>query len=341
MKALKRLEDLFQKGIEFIKNIKDEEKVVLVYDSDADGLASAVLVLSAIEKIGKKIKKAMPMSFGDIEKSKTKLKKFEKIITVDVPVDLIEKHLLTLKKDMLIIDHHLGRDLNSERIVLVNPRIENPEIYQPTSYVAYKMFKDLVEDKKWVAVVGTLGDLGIDDCKDLVKVKDKKNVWNSKFGKVAMFLTAGIAVFGPEKSLRILLSSKNSEELIKNREMVNVKKEFDREMKRCEREFKENLEEYDKILMSKIKPRYKTVCSALITRIATKNPEKMVFIFEDKGKVIRIHGRNSIGRVDIGGLFRELGIGGGHEEAGAGSINKKEERKLKFELLEKLKIFSG
>jgi nanoRNase/pAp phosphatase (c-di-AMP/oligoRNAs hydrolase) len=79
----------------------------------------------------------------------------------------------------------------------------------------------------------------------------------------------------------------------------------------------------------------------LITKISTENPEKIIFIFEDKGKVIRIHGRNSIGKVNIGELFRELKIGGGHEKAGAGTISKNDENELKIKILRKLKDFSG
>ncbi|MEM5879284.1 MAG: DHH family phosphoesterase [Candidatus Aenigmatarchaeota archaeon] len=340
MKELKRLEELFQTGIEFAENIRNGEKVVLVYDTDTDGIASAVLVLNVLGKIGKRVK-TVPMKFGDTETLKTKLKKFEKIITVDVPIDLIEKNLLSLGKNMLIIDHHPGRDLNSEKTILINPRLERPEIYQPTSYVVYKMFKDLIKEKKWVSILGTVGDMGIEDCKDLVKIRNKKDVWKSKFGKAAMLLTASIAVLGPERTLKILLDSRNLEELVKNENILRASLKFDQELKRCRKEFEKNLETRGKILISKIKPKYKTVCSALITKFATENPEKIIFIFEEKEEFTRIHGRNSIGKIDVGKLFKELGIGGGHREAGAGTIKKDDEEKFKMKILNKLRDFIG
>jgi single-stranded DNA-specific DHH superfamily exonuclease len=340
VKILKKLEKLFQIGIDFIKNIDKKEKVVLIHDNDVDGVASAALMLTAIEKMGKKIDKVISLVF-DAKKMGKKLKRFEKIITADVPIDLIEKYLLVLGKKMLIIDHHPGRDLNSEKIVMINPRLENPEIYQPTSYVVYKMFKDLIKEKKWIAILGTVGDMGIDDCKDLVKIKNKKNVWKSKFGKASMLVSASISVFGPEKTLEFLMNSKSLDGIIRNKKIILASREFKREFKRCKNEFRKNLEINDKILISKIKPRYKGVCSALITKISTENPEKIIFIFEDKGKVIRIHGRNSIGKVNIGELFRELKIGGGHEKAGAGTISKNDENELKIKILRKLKDFSG
>ena len=341
MKVLKNLEELFKVGIDFIKKVEEGERVVLVYDADVDGIVSAVLVLGAIKKFGKKIKSSIPMEFGDVEKMKNRLKGFDVIITVDVPIDLIEKYLVSLGKKMLIIDHHPGRDLNSEKIVLVNPRLENPEIYQPASYVAYKMFRSVIKEKEWLAVIGTVGDMGIDDCRDLVKIKNKRNVWRSKFGRAAMLLTASIAVLGPKKTLEILSNSKSLKEILENREIVFASREFDKELKRCEREFEKNLEVHGNVLISKIKPRYKAVCSALITKLATEIPEKMVFVFEDKGKIMRIHGRNSIGKVDVGTIFRRLGIGGGHREAGAGTIDKKDENKFKIRILRELKDFSG
>jgi single-stranded DNA-specific DHH superfamily exonuclease len=340
VKALKNLEELFKIGIDFIKKIEERERVVLIYDTDVDGIVSAVLFLSAIEKMGKEIKKSISIGFGEVKKMKKRLKEFDVILTVDVPIDLIDKYLVSLGKRMLIIDHHPGRDLNSERIVLVNPRLENPEIYQPTSYVVYKMFKDVIKEKRWVAVLGTVGDMGIDDCKDLVRIRNKKNVWKSKSGKAAMLLTASIAVFGPEKTLKILANSKSLEDIVKNNKIILASKKFDKELERCEKEFRKNLEVHGKILISKIKPRYRAVCSALITRLATEAPEKMIFIFEDKGKTMRIHGRNSNGEVNVGGLFSMLGIGGGHREAGAGTINKRDEKKFKIRILSKLKDFS-
>ncbi|MEM7821666.1 MAG: DHH family phosphoesterase [Candidatus Aenigmatarchaeota archaeon] len=322
----------------FVEDI-GEEKVALVYDTDVDGVVSAALILIVFKKMGKKIKKSIPMGFGDIERLKTRLKRFEKIITVDVPIDLIEKHLLDIEKKMLIIDHHPGKDLTSEKIILINPRMESPKIYQPTSYVVYKMFKNLLKDKKWAAAVGTVGDLGVENCKDLVKINSKKNIWKSKFGKAAMLLGASISVLGPEKTLQILLNSRNLEELVKNKKMISASKKFDQELERCEKEFEKNLESYGRILVSKIKPRYRGVCSALITKLSIENPENIIFVFEDKKNIIRIHGRNGSGEVDVGKLFRELKIGGGHEKAGAGNIDKKDEEKLKSEILSKLTVF--
>jgi nanoRNase/pAp phosphatase (c-di-AMP/oligoRNAs hydrolase) len=155
-----------------------------------------------------------------------------------------------------------------------------------------------------------------------------------------MLLSAHIAIFDPRKTLEILTSSRSLEEVVENQEILSAFRKFEQELKRCEKEFEKNLEIHGKVLISKIKPKYKTVCSTLITKLALENPEKMIFVFEDKGKKMRIHGRNGLGKVNIGKLFKELGIGGGHEEAGAGNLNKKDEKKVKFKILNKLKEFS-
>lgn len=320
----------------FIKNIQEGEKVILIYDADVDGLCSAALLLSVLEKLEKKVDNT-PTGFAHIEKLKTKLEKFEKIIAVDVPIDLIEKHLVSMGKDMLIIDHHPGKDLNSEKVILINPRLEKPKIYQPTSYVVYKMFSGLIEEKKWVAIVGTIGDLGIDDCKDLVKIEDKKNIWKNKFGNAAVFLNSSISILGPEKTLKILMKSKNLEEFRKNEKIVSASKKFEIEVKKCEREFKRNLEVHDKILISEIDSKYRGICSTLATKLAMENPENVIFIFERIGKNIKIHGRSGNKKINVGELFKKLGIGGGHEAAGAGKIKVGSKEEIKIMILEKLK----
>ncbi|MEM5772869.1 MAG: DHHA1 domain-containing protein [Candidatus Aenigmatarchaeota archaeon] len=341
MKKLKRnLEDLFKAGINFIENLKDKENLVLIYDSDADGITSAALVLFVLKKMGKNVVKTIPSFWGNIERIKRELKNFDKIITVDVPIDLIEKNLIEMKKEMLVIDHHPGRDLNSEKIVLVNPRLENNKVYQPTSYVVYKMFSNFLKDKRWLAVLGTVGDFGVDDCKDLVRIKNKKNIWKSKFGRAAAVLTSSASVLGAERVLKILMKSRNLGDFINNEEISNASEKFEKELKRCEKEFERNQEIYGKILISKIKPKYRGICSALITNYSTQNPEKIVFIFEEDGKEVKIHGRCGSKEVDIGELLRKIGIGGGHEAAGAGRIDKKEENKVKNVILRKLKSFT-
>lgn len=323
-------------GNRFIEKIGNE-KVVLIYDSDVDGVASASLLIHAIDKLGKKVDKTLPCGWWNVENIKKILKGFDKVITVDVPVDLIKRNFLEECKEMLIIDHHPCDDLNSENIVLINPRLEKPTIYQPTSYVVYKMFKFL-KKYKWLAILGTIGDFGVDDCKDLVKVKDKKSIWKSKYGKASLLLTSGISILGPEKVLEILLNSQSLKDLVSCRDIKNAVREFEKELRRTKKEFEKNLEVHGDVWISHVKPKYGNICSALITQLSTKNPEKIILIFKENERV-KIHGRCGSRKVDIGRLFRDLKIGGGHEAAGAGFIDKKEKNKVKIEILRKLKDF--
>ncbi|MFH8119433.1 MAG: DHH family phosphoesterase [Candidatus Aenigmatarchaeota archaeon] len=340
MKKLKRrLEELFRKGEEFVRNIKNGEKVILIYDSDVDGVSSAYLMLSALEKFGKKVDATLACSWGKLEKIKKRIKNFDKIITVDVPVDLIEKNFLQENKKMLIIDHHPCDDLNSENIILINPRLEKSWIYQPTSYVIYKMF-NFLKEKEWVASLGTVGDFGIDDCKDLIRVKDKKNIWKTKYGKASVLVGNAISVLGAESVLEMFLKAKDLKDLIRRREIINASKKFEEELKNSEKEFFRNLEIVGDVWISEVKPVYAGICSALITQLSTKNPEKIIFLLEEGKNNVKIHGRCGSKKVNIGFLFKKLGIGGGHEAAGAGIINKKDKNKLKIEILEELRDFT-
>lgn len=342
MKRLNReLGGLFKRGISFLDEIEKNERVALVYDTDVDGIASASLVLLALKRMGKEIKGTIPLTFETAKKLSSITRRFDRVITVDVPTDLIEKQLKKIKSKMLIIDHHPGSDLNSKDVVFVNPRLEDPEIYQPTSYIAYKMLLRFVRDRKWVAVLGTVGDYGIEDCRDLVKIKDKKSVRKTVFGKAAMLATGSIAIWGPEKTLEFFLLSKNLKELARNKKIILADKKFEGELKINEASFKRNLEVHGRLMMSKIKPKYRGVGSALINRLSTENPEKILILFEDVDNKYRIHGRNQTGRIHVGKLFKKLCGGGGHREAGAGTVKKKEINRFKEELLRELANFKG
>jgi len=258
-----------------------------------------------------------------------------------VPVDLIERYLVGMKKEMLVIDHHPGNDLNSRRVVLINPRLERPEVYQPVSYVVYKMFLRFLKRERWLAALGTVGDYGIDDCRDLVKIKSKKNIWRTKYGKAAMLVTSYIAVYGPEKTLRMFLASKNLDDVVHHREIKLASERFKKELKRCREEFWKNAEVHGRLVISEIKARQNRVGSTLITRLATENQEKIVILFERDDNLYRVHGRNESGDVDMGELFKKFCNGGGHKEASSGIIRKNEISDCKGGIIRELAKFTG
>jgi len=335
------LSKLFDKALSFVEEIRPKEKVALIYDTDADGISSAALVLHAFKKMRKKISKTFPSSFEIVRSFNSVVKRFDKVVFVDVPTDFIDRYLIKTEGNLLVIDHHPGNDLNSKNILFINPRLENPEIYQPVAYVVYKIFERFIKDNKWVAKLGIVGDFGVDDCKDFVKVRNRKNIWKTVFGKAAMMTASAISVLGPEATLKILVASKNLNEFVRNRKIVLANKEFEMELKNKKDEFYKNLELKGKLMVSEISSRYKKTGAILVTMISTENPEKIVVLIEDIGKKYRIHGRNQSGLIHVGKLFKKICDGGGHRPSGAGTIKKEDIGKFKKRLLRELTDFTG
>lgn len=348
MKKLKRkVSELLEREVQFLLEIKPKDKVLLVYDNDVDGVSSAAIALSGLKKLKIKNVKLFYKGRDVTTDLKDLTKNFDKGIILDVPTPLIENELKKVKIDLLVIDHHIATDVNSKNIVYINPRLKKKEIYQPVSYLTYKVFSKIIdiEDKEWLAVVGTVGDYGFEDCKDLLKkylkIKKKEEIWKTKLGKTAMVINSSIAVLGSKETLEILTSTKGLEEFGKSRKVNFALKKFEEEFERTKIEFKENLEIYVdfKLIFSKIKTKFPRIGSTLSTYLATKHPSKFIIILEELNGKYKIHGRMENGKVNVGKLLKKLCGGGGHREAGAGTIKKEELNFFKSNLTKELGKF--
>lgn len=332
---------IFEKAVSFIKSLRENEKVVLIYHDDCDGVCSAALMLSTLDKLDKKVEKKVPMGIEKIKEFDKVVRKFDKIILLDLPSASLKEKLKNIQKDVLIIDHHPYKEIKSEKISFVNPLIENPKVYWPTSYLVYKIFSDKLKKKKWIACVGTVGDFGVKDCGDLVKIKDERKIWKSKFGRAANIVNSCLTVMGVEKTLEEIVSSSSLNDFLKKKNVVSALKDFENEIKKCEKELEEKLEVRGKVIISEIEPKYKRIGSVLATKIATKHIDKIVIIFENCGKLMKVHGRCSNGIIDLGKVFEKIKIGGGHKNASGGIIKKREKNKVKMKILEELKDFTS
>lgn len=332
---------IFEKAIFFIENLGKDESIVLIYHDDCDGVCSAALMISTLKAFGKKLERAIPLGIEKIGKLNEIIKDFDKVILLDLPIASLEKKLHDVKKPILIIDHHPYKNMKYNNVFFINPLIEDPNVYKPTSYLIYKIFSKKLKKRKWIACVGTVGDFGIKDCGDLVKIKDGEKIWESKFGKAANVVNSCLSLFGPEKTLERILASNNLNDFLRKRDVILAFENFEKEMKRCEDEFKTKLESYGKVIISEIKPKYKRVGSALTTKIATNYPDKIIIVFEDAGKFFKVHGRCRNDKIHIGRIFEKIGIGGGHKNAGGGIIKKIDKNKVKTKILEELKDFTG
>lgn len=349
MKKLKRnLNNFFEKGTNFLKQIKPSDKLVLIYHTDVDGIVSAAICSATLKKMGIKISKILPMGIEKFNKKIAhEIKNFDFAIVLDIS---IEKKIKT-SKNILIVDHHPTKNFSNKKIVHINPRFVNPEIYQPVSYIMYKFFENVLDVRQWewLAVLGTVGDYGFEDCKNLlekwINIRQKSELLKNNFGKAAGLVNGAIYFSGFEKTLQILISSKGLSDLSKNKEIVSANKKYAKVFKEAEKNFWKNAETIKNFLIySEIDKKYKELSSTLATKLASENPSKLIIIVE-KNQKYKIHARYEEGKMHVGKLMKKcsvgLGRGGGHRESAGASVAKSKMNIFRQRLIKEITGFSS
>lgn len=349
-KVRRSLSKLFERADIFIRDIKPNDKITIIYDSDPDGVCSAAIAITALREVGINNIFAASRSPDFVKKYGARCTFSDKTIILDLSTDIFEKDLPKMKttatdKKFLIFDHHLVWKIKSKNVTYVNPRMIEKEIYLPTSYLIYKFFSRRInlDSVKWMAVLGTIADYGLKDTKDLIgkylRKKDYENIWGSEYGRAAMIANSTIAIAGADKSLETLLQLKSFRQFKRNDVFRKAFEKFEKEFRKRKEEMMRRMEVYPKIGLrfTIINSKYfRRIASTLATRIGNKNRDSVFVILEKSGNIYRIHGRSTASDVSIAKLFKKLGVGGGHPAAGGGSIKVKELKAFRKSLIKEI-----
>ncbi len=328
----------------FLDSVKKSDNLIIIYDDDVDGIFSSTIVEKALKKLKIKIKKKMAIGVNKFPNKIVELKEHNAII-LDLAVYEYHDELIDTKK-ILIIDHHPPlRNLNSEKIILINPMLSGKNVYQPTSYLAYKLFSEFINlrDIEWLAVTGTIGDYGFEDCKDLIGnyVKDitKEKIMKTKYGRASIIVDGAVAIIGAEKAANIVSKTKSLQDLLKNKQFNSAFKKYYKLYVKAKKLFWKNLEEIKEIglMISEIGTKSR-MAGSIATEISSKYPHKIVLVIDDVGDKYRIHARYQDGKVHLGELMRKIClVGGGHRQAGGGVIKHKDLSAFKRNVIREIK----
>ena len=345
----RNLSELFNKAEAFFRTLSPEDDIVLIYHMDMDGVCSASLVHLALERLsaessGKiKISKSIMSTYSDMVGVLERLGGVDKIIILDIGVD----QNVEICEKVLLIDHHsIKRDLNSESVIFLNPRFEDEEVYQPASYVVYKLLSKIVDIKKWgwISAMGIISDWGYADCRDVlddwVKVEKKEELFHTKLGQVADMLLGASYVLGFDKILDILIGAESVEDLENREDVTEAYRKYDIAFQDGKRQFLENSETYGKIIFSAIKPMYRRLGSPVINRLSFENPDKVIFLLEFMDDAYKISARYQHAdinkEVNLSKVMKVCCGGGGHRAAAGGSISSDDIEKFKKCVLREL-----
>jgi len=216
VKKLKNLNDLFDCAEKILRQIKEKEKICLVYHDDSDGCSSAALFSILIHNLIGDYPLLFPVT--GLENINNKL--FYRLRVANP--DYVFVFDVTVNPKMFdsfkgfVLDHHIFFNIEDrDNMLYFNPRVfeKKDENVVPTSYMVYKILKKFnpTENVAWIAAIGITEDHRVNVCKDifedvkkenpgLIKIKeiDQENIEKSFFGDLGDMVRSGRMVKGNE-----------------------------------------------------------------------------------------------------------------------------------------------
>lgn len=329
------------KDVERLKEFLNVEgKRILIYHRDADGIASAALLLKFFPDFEPIPRKGPKMDESFL---KTLIKKDPFLVVfLDIPVDQEIKSVRFLESKLpscrfVIIDHHIiENNMNSSNILHINPRFKLKNSYIPVSYVMYRLLGSLGFDVKkhiWISIAGIIGDHAYNECSELLRECEKIypgfigiNIETSKAKGITDLVSAAIAnkgFKGASEILKIFTKAEGIEDLEKNEPIAEMKREIDNEVKKLLKDFNEKKEENGILVSYRIETRY-NLSPTISGLLSEKNPEKIILVYKKSEGGWKISLRYQKGGINLGSIVKKcLGpedSGGGHEKAAGGII---------------------
>ncbi len=341
-----------RKVIEYLKKIKKNDNVVIIFHNDGDGICSATLLNKFLIKWRGRpadmvIHQPMPPSKNLIERVKTTIP--TKIIFTDLAVD---QNVNFIKKfeaiaPVLIIDHHeISNKISSKRVTYYNPRMFNKKVYKSATYLNYKILSNLVDmdDSLWIAAIGIISDYDITYSKDVLrKAKkkypdyigkiDQKSVFLSTFGQISNMIAAAKATkeFTCEHMVRIFTELSDVEDFFKGKYANRFMKAYQKiqnEMERLKIDVEKSSKVFGNVVFYEFNSKY-NFRSPLSSVLSDRYPNKVVVVWEKSKGRVKLSVRTKSQKYNVGKIIKSLAkdmknaSAGGHPAAGGATIPEK------------------
>lgn len=326
------------------------DHVYIISDYDGDGFSSAWILYNCLKNMNKIPKVRFYIRSSKNEMGETNL--LNKVLSKDaidsvVVLDLSFDRFTVRKtgKNIVWIDHHYVREVpRDNRIIFINPRLKNKDIYKPTSCLLFELLKDKeCFNKKmlFMSALGTLSDIGLKDCSMLYKIFSEhyKGFFNpqniedyekTKLFRYVKLLNSALILNRSNSKLNILLRKiKDPVKDISSREFIQYQNIVDKEIKKELERFKKHKIKISKdivlyVLNSKLP--IKTIVAYKLAKtykkkiiiVGQKISKNKVSISVRKGKLVK----DNILDV-VSALTELLGVEkyGGHPKAVGGVVN--------------------
>jgi len=330
-------------AISFLKKVKGD--LAIVFGHDCDSIASASIIYKLAKNLALKPKLIVSTHNFEIdEKTENRIKKFENIAILDIgdtPEERINR--IASSKNLLIIDHHIPKKYNC---YYVNPRLYNKNVYIPTSYISWLIYKEFFDDKDilWIAAFGTLGDFGAKYNKDLfkrlreknpeligkVRIDDRELFERSTIGKIAKMVDSHRifeGIKGVEYVTKLVANSNSYLDLLNDKKTNKIYEKLGKAFKNELKRLKERKIEIGEYLIYEIKSKI-NLKSSLASYLPKIFPKMIIFVAQkSKEGYYEVSVRRGIKRkVNLAKLVKEISKnirakGGGHPSAAGMRIN--------------------
>lgn len=318
------------------EELKTAKNPLFLYDADADGLCS-FLLLFRIHREGKGVRVSATSQIDPEFVRKVEEIKPDKIFVLDIPL-LDQQFVDAVKVPLFWIDHHQPQEVRN--VHYFNPRLQNPDAYVPTTRMAYQVSQD--ENDLWIAAAGCLADWHMPDFIDQF-IERYPDLLPEKCGltgalyqhpvgklvKLFFFLQKGPS---PEvrKSLQVLSKIKSPQEIFKEESASG--KFLHRRFEKVNAKYEEVLAQArkhitkSKMVLFTYNSSQWSFTANLANELSARYPKKVVIIAREKSGSMKCSIR---AQFPIAGALEKAlvgieGYGGGHPNA-CGAVIKEED----------------
>ncbi len=309
-----------EKAREFVE--KWSGKTLIVHDSDADGMSSAVM-FGRYLKQKRKIDAIFHISDGATisPESKEQIKKLAPANVVLLDFGGEAKNTireLSQTMNVMIVDHHKMFENDFGNALYLNPHFFNvPDDYtSPTSHLSWQICRN----SDWLAAAGVIADKGFLAGHKLLKSVSKKYK-KVDLGKIVGLINSADAKEKSGEAVQLLLKMKHPREMFRGK-FAEWEKEVSGEIKRLVIEHKQKalFLANGKVVLYEIKPKF-SLRGEISNRLQQIYPDKIIIIGEVSENHYLMSFRTVNAKVSFPDMIKkatenmEGAHGGGHKKA--------------------------
>ena len=345
------LDELLEAGRVFVKSLKTSDRILLVYHADVDGFASGALFDLALKSSGIA---RVDIRTTDVEGlkdvlSQAKAGEYDAIVVLDIDLPAANSEYERLGVKTLVVDHHMVRAGYAPNVTYVNPRLADPDVYQPVSYVAYKMLRGFgrVAGMEWLAALGTVADFAFKDCGDMldkwIDIESVDELTGTDMWEVSKILFGAIILssipsenISARQIIDVLENSKSPKDVVSSEVISYASMRFNETYAQVKNQFWDNSEVRGRVIIGVIDTPYRRIGSAVVTDISVERKDSAVFLLSRRGDQYRVSARWQNSPVHLGEFMAKHFGGGGHRNAAGGSISESQLAEFKERVFSEL-----